>query len=151
MDRLRNSVLWCSIPLNVLLIAWVWLGRGLFGVEWGWMFIIMMVTVVPALVVLLGLTTVLAYRQPGRPIRLTSGQAAAQIVIWLAMAAFGIAIADFDDAGRTESVLSRWFGEGALGVSELIAKVSTGVGVIAWLALLVLLLVGWRRTPRHIV
>jgi hypothetical protein len=136
--------------VNVLLIAGVWLGRGLFGVEWGWTFIIMMVTVAPALLVLLGLTTVLAYRQPDRPIRLTAAQAWAQIVIWLAMAAFGFAIVDFDDSGRTESVLSRWFGESALGASEVIAKVSTGVGVIAWLALLVLLLSGWRRTPRRI-
>jgi hypothetical protein len=147
MDRLRASVLWCSIPLNLLLIAWVWLGRGLFGVEWGWMFIIMMVTVVPALVVLLGLTTVLAYRQPARPIRLTAAQCWAQIVIWLAMAAFGLAIVDFDDAGRTESVLSRWFGEGALGVSEVVAKVSTGAAIVAWLTLLVLLLSGWRKKP----
>jgi hypothetical protein len=133
--------------VNVLLIAWVWLGRGLFGVEWGWTFIIMMVTALPALVILLGLTTVLAYRQPGRPIRLTAAQAWSQIVIWLAMAAFGFAIVDFDDSGRTESVLSRWFGDGALGVSEVVAKVSTGVGLVAWLTLLVLLLAGWRRRP----
>jgi hypothetical protein len=147
MDPVRKAVLWLSIPLNILLIVWVWLGRGLFGVEWGWTFIIMMVTALPALVILLGLTTVLEYRQPARPIRLTAAQAAAQIVIWLAMVAFGFAIVDFDDSGRTESVLSRWFGEGALGVSEIVAKISTGAGVVAWLALLVLLLAGWRRTP----
>lgn len=147
MDVVRKAVLWCSIPLNVLLVIWVWLGRGLFGVEWGWTFVIMMVTALPALLVLLGLTTVLQYRQPGRPIRLTAAQAAAQIVIWLAMAAFGFAIVDFDDSGRTESVLTRWFGDGAIGATEVVAKISTGVGVIAWLVLLVLLLAGWRRTP----
>ena len=81
MDLVRKAVLWCSIPLNVLLIVWVWLGRGLFGVEWGWTFIIMMMTAVPALVILLGLTTVLQYRQPGRPVRLTAAQALSLIHI----------------------------------------------------------------------
>lgn len=147
MAYLRKAVLWSVIPLNVALIAWVWMGRAIFGVEWGWTFIILMMTAVPLLVALLATTTVLAYRQPARPIRLTAGQAWAQLAVWAAMLAFGLAIVDFDDSDRTESLLSRWFGPGALGASEVVAGVSTGVAAVAWLTLLVLLIRG-RRVAR---
>lgn len=47
------------IPLNLLLIVWVWLGRIVFGVG-GWFLVIFMFSVVPVLLIGLSITTLLA-------------------------------------------------------------------------------------------
>ncbi len=146
MESFGRSALWLSVPLNLLLIAWVWLGRAAFGVPWGWMFLILLFTAVPVLLILLGITTVLAFRQPGR--RFTSRQAYAQVAIWVAMVVFGAAIADFDDSGNTESLLSHWFGPAMLHAGQAIVTAAVVVAAVAWIALLALLIAGRRReTP----
>lgn len=146
MESFGRSVLLLTIPLNLLLIAWVWLGRAAFGVPWGWMFLILLFTAVPVLLILLGITTVLAFRQPGR--RFTTRQAYAQVAIWVALVVFGAAIADFDDDGHTESVLSHWFGPAMLDAGQAIVTVAVVVAAVAWGALLALLIAGRRRkTP----
>jgi hypothetical protein len=142
MESFGRSVFRLSIPLNLLLIVWVWLGRGMFGVPWGWMFLILLFTAVPVLLILLGITTVLAFRQPDR--RLTPRQAYAQVAIWVAMLVFGAAIADFDDSGHTESVLSHWFGPGLLDAGQAIVTAAVVVAAVAWIALLALLIAGRR-------
>ena len=143
MESFGRSVLWLSSPLNLLLIAWVWLGRAAFGVPWGWMFLILLFTAVPVLLILLGITTFLAFRQPGR--RFTTGQAYAQVAIWVVMVVFGAAIADFDDSGHTESVLSHWFGPAMLHAGQAIVTAAVVVAAVAWVALLALLIAGRRR------
>lgn len=146
MESFGRSVLLLTIPLNLLLIAWVWLGRAAFGVPWGWMFLILLFTAVPVLLILLGITTFLAFRQPVR--RFTTRQAYAQVAIWAAMIVFGAAIADFDDDGHTESVLSHWFGPGMLDAGQAIVTAAVVVAAAAWIALLALLIRGRRReTP----
>ena len=65
----RTTLLW-MIPLNLLLVLWVWIGRIVFGVG-GWFFVIFLVSVVPVVLIALILTTVLAYTQNGRPRALT--------------------------------------------------------------------------------
>ena len=143
MDSFGRSVLWLSIPLNLLLIAWVWLGRAAFGVPWGWMFLILLFTAVPVLLILLGITTFLAFRQPGR--RFTTRQAYAQVAIWVAMVVFGAAIADFDDSGHTESLFSHWFGPAMLHAGQAIVTAAVVLAAVAWIALLALLIAGRRR------
>ena len=69
---LGRVTLLAMIPVNVVLVLWVWIGRIVFGVG-GWFFLIFLVSVVPVLLVALTLTTVLAYTQHGRPRSLTGG------------------------------------------------------------------------------
>ena len=62
------------IPVNLLLVVWVWFGRVVFGVG-GWFLFICLFTVVPVVLVALLITTVLAFTQEGRPRALTAVQA----------------------------------------------------------------------------
>ena len=50
------------IPVNVVMVLWVWMGRIVFGVG-GWFLFILAVSVVPLMLLALAVTTVLAYYQ----------------------------------------------------------------------------------------
>lgn len=143
----RRTLLW-MIPLNLLLVAWVWLGRGVFGV-FGWFMVMFTFSVVPILLLALLVTTVLALTQPGRPRALTRTQAWAQITMWLGMLLFGLFMPDFGDAPDSElSVLTQVFGpgDGLLGVSYLLALALAALTLVAWVVLLVALTGGRRRS-----
>jgi len=142
----RTTLLW-MIPLNLLLIAWVWIGRLVFGVG-GWFFLIFLMTVVPVLLVALLVTTILAYTQPGRPRHLTGPQRLAQWTMWLAMFAFGIVAVDFGDTEESEmSALTQLFGrnDAVLSASWTLELVFGAVTVVAWMALLVTLTGGRQK------
>ena len=49
-----------AIPLNLMLIVWMAIGRGFFGIITAWAFYFMIVIAGPALLVLLTLSTVLS-------------------------------------------------------------------------------------------
>ncbi len=55
----RNLAYSATIPVSIALIIWVWIGRALFG-SGGWWILIFLGSVVPALIVGLTVTTVLA-------------------------------------------------------------------------------------------
>jgi len=92
----RQTLLW-MIPLNLLLIVWVWFGRIVFGVG-GWFLLIFMLTVVPVLLIGLLITTILAFTKPGRPRSLTRPQALVQLVTWAGMLLAGTFVPDLVDA-----------------------------------------------------
>ena len=105
----RQTLLW-MIPLNLLLVAWVWIGRVVFGVG-GWFLLIYLVSVVPVLLIGLLLTTILAYTQDARPRHLTRLQAFAQVATWAGMFGFGLFSPDFGDTeDSATSVLTQAFG-----------------------------------------
>ena len=60
------ALLRSGMAVDLLLIAWVWIGRIVFGVG-GWFFLVFLISVVPVLLLAFLVTTVLAYTQPGRP------------------------------------------------------------------------------------
>ena len=142
----RTTLLW-MIPLNLLLVAWVWIGRLVFGVG-GWFFLIFLITIVPVLLVALLVTTILAFTQPGRPRHLTGSQKLAQWTMWAAMFAFGVVAVDFGDTEDSEiSALTQLFGrsETMLSASWTLELVFGAITVIAWVALLVTLTAGRRK------
>ena len=147
MDTLgRRTLLW-MIPLNLLLIAWVWFGRIFFGVG-GWFLLIFMMTVVPVLLVALLLTTILAFTQPGRPRALTRPQARAQLATWAGMLLAGAFVPDFGDTEESyASLLTQLFGrsDALLDLSWALMLVFTVATLAAWVVLLVTLASG-RRT-----
>lgn len=150
---LRRWVLYLMVPLNVALTAWVLAGRGLFGVEIGWRFLFVLFFIVPVLAVCLTASTVLAYRQKLRPVRLSAGQAWSQLVFWAALVFGGAAVIDFVDADLgepRESVLTEVLGV-SLSVSHTSMYVAAAVATIAWLTLVVLLVGGVRVKERSAI
>ena len=124
-SKLGRRTLVCMIPLNVLLILWVWFGRIAFGVG-GWFLLIFAVTIIPVIAVALLVTTILAFTQPGRPRSLTRVQAWAQISTWLGMLAFGAVVPDFGDTDDSEiSALTQ-----LLGRSRALLDLSYTLGII---------------------
>ena len=142
----RRTLLW-MIPLDLLLIVWVWCGRIVFGVG-GWFLLILLVSVVPLLLVGLLVTTILALTQPGRPRHLTTAQARAQWAVWVALFGAGLLCPDFGDTeDSATSVLTRLFGysDGLYNLSFILTLAFGGLAVAAWIALIVTLTAG-RRT-----
>jgi hypothetical protein len=144
----RQTLLW-MIPINLVLVAWVWIGRIVFGVG-GWFFLILLVSVVPVLVIALLVTTVLAYTQHGSPRSLTTFQAVAQTVTWLALFVFGAFMPDFGDTEDSQlSLLTQLYGysDDLWDLSFTIALLAGGVAVVAYVVLLVSLTITRRAAP----
>jgi hypothetical protein len=144
----RRTVLALAIPLNLILIVWMAIGRGVFGIMTGWSFYIMVVAGGPVLLVLLTLSTILMFCQRRRP-RLSTAQAWLQVVCWLCMFVGGIAIVDFDDAGNVGGILLSLFGDNSKmeTISGILLLIGGFVGAAAWLTLFLLLLFGLNGRP----
>lgn len=133
----RQTLLW-MIPVNLLLIVWVWLGRMVFGVG-GWFLLILLVSVVPVMLVGMLITTILAFTQDGRPRALTPLQAVAQLVTWAGLFVLGSFMPDFGDTDDSQlSLLTQVFGysEALYDLSFLIALVGAVAAVAAYAVLL---------------
>lgn len=149
MSKLGRVVLLAMVPVNLLLVIWVWIGRLLFG-SGGWVMVVMVVTVLPVLLIALLVTTILGFSAHRRPRSLTASQAAAQLVMWAGMLVFGFFIVDFGDTDESiSSVFSRLVGNGdsAQSISWIVAGISGLVVVAAWVVLLAQL-IGSRRSAR---
>jgi hypothetical protein len=148
-SSLGRVVLLAMIPVNVVMVLWVWMGRIVFGVG-GWFLFILAVSVVPLMLLALAVTTVLAYTQPGRPRSLTTPQAWAQLATWFPLLLAGAVMPDFGDAPDSEaSSLTKIFGwsRETIDLSFNLAVAFAGVATVAYLVLLVLLVFGRRREP----
>ncbi|MBB6626008.1 hypothetical protein H5V45_01625 [Nocardioides sp. KIGAM211] len=150
MNTLGRRTLLLMIPVNLVLIVWVWFGRVVFGVG-GWFFLIFMLSVVPVLLIALLVTTILAFTQPGRPRSLTGSQAVTQVVVWVAMFVFGAFMPDFGDTDDSHiSLLTQVFGpsDAALSASYTIAFGAAAVVLVSYLVLLVMLIADRRKQER---
>jgi hypothetical protein len=133
----RATLLW-MIPINLLLLVWVWIGRIVFGVG-GWFFVIFLVSVVPVVLLAMVLSTVLAYTQDGRPRALTGVQAWAQLVTWIGLLGFGAFCPDFGDTEDSNlSLLTQVFGHSD-SMWDLSFTVTIAFGLLAVAAYVVLL------------
>jgi hypothetical protein len=144
----RQTLLW-MIPIDLLLVVWVWIGRIVFGVG-GWFILILLLSAVPVLLVALLVTTLLAYTQHGRPRSLTTTQATAQLATWVALFVLGAFMPDFGDTEDSQlSLLTQVFGysDALFDLSFTIALVAGGAAVVAYVVLLGSLVVG-RRDAR---
>ncbi|MEO5652677.1 MAG: hypothetical protein ABIN79_10785 [Marmoricola sp.] len=149
MSPLGRKVLMWMIPVNLLMLVWVWIGRIAFGVG-GWFFLIMLYAL-PFLFLALLATTLMGFLiGSDRPRALTRAQALAQLAMWAAMAAFGFFIVDFGDAPESDlSVFTQLVGrnDATLSLSWTLTAISGGIVIAAWVILLVLLL-AQRRSHR---
>jgi hypothetical protein len=144
----RQTLLW-MIPINLLLVVWVWIGRTVFGVG-GWFILILLVSAVPVLLVAFLVTTLLAYTQHGRPRSLTTTQATAQLATWVALLVLGAFMPDFGDTEDSQlSLLTQVFGysDALFDLSFTIALVAGGAAVVAYVVLFCSLVIG-RRDAR---
>ncbi|CAI9414037.1 hypothetical protein [Nocardioides sp. T2.26MG-1] len=138
MNTLGRAVLLSMIPVNVLVIAWIAIGRVAYGVI-GWFWIILLVTAVPLALIALLVTTVLAWTQHGRPRSLTGLQAAGQLVTWAGLVVFGAFMPDFGDTDDSQvALLTQAFGYSD-SLFELSFLVSTAGAVVAIAGYIVLL------------
>jgi hypothetical protein len=137
------------IPVNLLLVVWVWFGRLVFGVG-GWFFVVFLFSVVPVVLVALVLSTVLAYTQQGRPRALTPAQVWAQLATWLSLFLFGAFCPDFGDTEDSEmSLLTQLFGwsRGLLDLSYTLTIACALAAVAAYGVLLGALVLARRPAP----
>ena len=138
MTKLGRATLLWMIPLNLLLVAWIWIGRIVFGVG-GWFFLIFLVSIVPVVLIALILTTVLAYTQEGRPRSLTGTQAWAQLLTWIGLLGFGAFCPDFGDKEDSHaSSLTQIFGH-TDAMLDLSYTLTIGFAVLTVVAYVVLL------------
>ncbi|SDD13760.1 hypothetical protein [Nocardioides lianchengensis] len=143
---MNRVTLWLMIPLNLLLCGWVWIGRLVFGVG-GW-FMLILFPVVLILLVMLIVTTVLAFTQDGSPKELTVFQTLSQLTLWFGLFVLGAVMPDFGDADDSmRSGLTQLFGysDSLYDLSFLLAVVAAVASLVAWVTLLVSLTAGRRR------
>ncbi|WP_166906058.1 hypothetical protein [Mycobacterium sp. DL440] len=135
MSELRPYIPALAMPLNLILLVWMVIGRGLF-VQLGWM-VVFGVLAAPWLALCLVATSRMMRKLPGG--ELTSGQAWAQVILWSAMFVFGLACVDGGDSpGAFPSILMKVIGDGPRmeTFSNLLWAGSVIVGVAAWFVLL---------------
>lgn len=140
-----RATLLLMIPLNLTLVAWLWVGRLVFGV-FGWFALVLIPVVLIALVALL-VTTVLALTQKRRPLGLSRAERRWQWTVWAALFIGGAVLPDFGDTADSQrSLLTQVFGfsDALFQASFTIAGVAAVVAVIAWVGLFVSLLHGHR-------
>ena len=149
MSSLGRTVLLLMIPVNLVMLAWVWFGRIFFGAG-GW-FLLILLYVLPFVFVALLVTTILGLTLPGRPRALTRSQAAVHLVLWGAMFGFGFFLVDFGDMENSDvSAFTQIVGrnDATLSISWTMTGICAMATVAAWIVLLVLLIVQRRRTQQ---
>lgn len=110
-----------TIPLNLLLIWWIAVGRALFGTVTAWAGYVLLFVAGPVMLACLTLSTVLAFCARARPTRLSTAQAWLQVVCWVGMFVVGIAVVDGDDAGHVGGML--YVGSGLIAAAAWVGLV----------------------------
>lgn len=164
MTAFRNRVFRLIVPLNITMTLWVFAGRVIFGVPFGWAAVFSLF-VMPVLVLMLIITTVLAFRQRRQPPRLSALQAWLHVALWLSLGFLGATIVDTREHGldldleggirepeNLSSVMTRILGwsPGTVLASVRLIYVFTVSTMLSWLALAIALAAGMitaRRNP----
>ena len=144
-----RKTLLLMIPLNLLMVPWVWIGRFVFGV-YGWFALILLPVALVVAIALL-VTTIMAFTQKQRPRSLSGPEVFWQWATWAGLFAFGAFLPDFGDTEESyQSALTRLFGQSdaLMNVSYTLAFGGAILAVVAWVGLLISLTHGHRReTP----
>lgn len=139
------------VPLDVILLVWVWCGRAFFGL-FGWYVIGFALTLVPLLAALLAAKNAAALAGTARPRALTPVQSTLQVLVWLALLVLGLTVPEVsDDPSSATSLLNQAAGPtpGLLALSEAVAAACVTLSLVLLVLLVVLLLLGRRRAaPR---
>ena len=138
MNSLGRAVLLAMIPVNLVVVAWIAMGRVAYGVI-GWFWVILLFTAVPLVLIALLITTILAWTQHGRPRSLTGLQAAGQLVTWGGLFVFGAFMPDFGDTDDSQvSLLTQVFGysDGLFELSFLVSLAGAVAAIAGYVVLL---------------
>lgn len=134
-----------TIPVNLLLIAWVGVGRAAFLPDATATVRPLTLTVItPALIVLLGITTVAAVRQH-RPAAgyLTAAQFGSLLGCWLTLAGFGfVLVDDAPDPAGGASPFTELVGDRFVPLSDALTVACLYGFIACYIALLILLIRG---------
>lgn len=144
MIRVKSFSYHATIPITIALILWVWIGRALFG-SGGWWIFIFLISVTPAMIVLLTVTSVLAIRQrqPASIGFLTNGQFWCLLTMWLSLLLFGFFVVDFGDTKESiSSAFSQLAGTAAVDASNDLSLVFFVAAIAAYVGLLIQLIIG---------
>ena len=144
MIKQRNIAFYATIPVNVVMILWVWIGRAFFGAG-GWWILLFIFTVVPVLAVALTVTTILAFtqRQPASAGRLTISQFWCLIGLWASLFLFGFFVVDFGDTKESErSAFTLFTGRAGLDASNVLSVIFIFLSLAFYIGLLALLIIG---------
>lgn len=143
---MTRLILWLTIPMTVLLPAWLWFGRVVFGVGgWG---LFLLLPVAGVLGVLLVITTALAFTQDRATRGLTGFQTGAHLALWISVVATGAVMPDFGDTDDSRrSLLTQAFGysDDLYDLSFVLALAGAAAILVTWVVLLVSLTAGRRK------
>lgn len=141
-----------TIPINLLLIAWVAVGRtALLPADGASAVTVTLAMVAPALLVLLGITSVMAIRQH-RPHDgyLTGAQFGSLLGCWLTLAGFGFFLVDAGpDGARPASPFTQLAGDRFVVLSDAFTVACLHGFVATYIALLLLLIRGLAGAERR--
>jgi hypothetical protein len=140
----KSFCYYATIPINVALVLWVWIGRALFG-SGGWWMLIFLVSVTPAMIVALTVTSILAIRQrqPASVGFLTNGQFWWLLAMWASLLLFGFFVVDFGDTRESiSSAFSQLAGAAAVDASNALSLVVFVTAIGAYVGLLIQLIIG---------
>lgn len=135
----------------VLLPIWFFLGRGLVGAELGWLAVLGFAVygIFTILILLVPPVITLFDREVRRGKATRSGYSIATWVLWVAILLAALVVPDQADGGPMDSALTRWTGGGiSQGASEVIFTVLSAAIGLAYLAALVLAIIGITRSRR---
>jgi hypothetical protein len=135
---------YATIPINVVPILWVWIGRALFG-SGGWWMVIFLVSVTPVMILALTITSILAIRQrqPASVGFLTNGQFWCLTTMWLSLLLFGFFVVDFGDTKESiSSAFSQLAGTAAVDASNTLSIIFFVTSIAAYIGLLIQLIIG---------
>ncbi|MDP3892937.1 hypothetical protein [Nocardioides sp.] len=150
MQRFGRIAFLLDIPITLILILWIWLGRVVFGV-YGWFLVFIPLFVGPFLLAAALISIVLAYAVPIRPRAFPRTMLIARVVMWAGMFGTGLFLPDFGDTSDSQrSVLTQVFGQSdvALSASYALATAWAIVAVVGWVAVIVTSILAIRGARR---
>jgi hypothetical protein len=151
MKKLQRLIWQLQIPMILIVPLWLIVGRALLGSA-GWITVILLITVVPALLVMMTILTILILvRRDVRANHIVSPlDAKLGAIFYAATLLFGVFLVDGGDTeDSVGSVASHLFGRWFVEVSSIIAMILGVIATVALLAALIYAVIEMVRSRRQ--
>lgn len=123
-------------PVNLIMLGWLFYGRGYTGAALAWMYLITVVIGIPLVVLPMFVLTITAYTTRRSSRTVTKLQGVIYLLLWSAMFVCGATIVDFTDhSGQEGSAVTQWFGREWMNQSSEIS-VRSAVAILVLLVCL---------------
>lgn len=139
MPGLGRFLFLVHIPVTLMLLLWVWVGRSFFGVG-GWFFLFIPLVAGPFIALALLVVEVLTLTTGIRPAAFTTSQTASHVVLWAALFGVGFFLVDVGDAPDSgDSIMTELLvrSDTTLEVSSHLFLGCVVVAVLAWVGCVV--------------